>query len=167
MSTESRVPDVLARGIVASITIDGEALPRVELTPAAAALLDRLWDQHGPLMFHQSGGCCDGSSPMCYPQGDFITSDADVLLGELDISAVGAESVGPSAVDADRLGDVFSGSADIHEARVAPFWMSTEQFRYWRHTHLTVDVVPGRGSGFSVEAPEGVRFLIRSRLLDA
>ena len=47
------------------------------------------------------------------------------------------------------------------------FWMSAEQFAYWSHTHLTVDVVQGRGSGFSVEAPEGLRFLIRSRLMDA
>jgi uncharacterized protein (DUF779 family) len=46
-----------------------------------------------------------------------------------------------------------------------PFWMSADQYQYWKHTHLTVDVVPGRGSGFSLEAPEGVRFLIRSRLL--
>jgi uncharacterized protein len=129
--------------VVASITIEGDASPRVELTPAASGLLARLWSQHGPLMFHQSGGCCDGSAPMCYPAGDFLTSDADVLLGELDLG------IGPDG-----------------EPRVAPFWMSAEQFAYWRHTHLTVDVVPGRGSGFSVEAPEGVRFLIRSRLME-
>lgn len=149
MSTETRPPDALVRGIVASITLEGEAVPRVALTPAAASLLVGLWEQHGPLMFHQSGGCCDGSSPMCYPDGDFITSDADVLLGRLDISTAGADD------------------ADAGPARVIPFWMSAEQFRYWRHTHLTVDVVPGRGSGFSLEAPEGVRFLIRSRLLEA
>ena len=94
-------------------------------------------------MFHQSGGCCDGSAPMCYPAGEFLTSDADVLLGELDL--------GPDAEGGPR---------------VAPFWMSAEQFGYWRHTYLVVDVVPGRGSGFSVEAPEGVRFLIRSRLME-
>ncbi|MGW9631409.1 DUF779 domain-containing protein [Agromyces sp. NPDC055520] len=129
----------IAGRVVASITIAGEASPRVELSPAAADLLDRLWLKHGPLMFHQSGGCCDGSSPMCYPAGEFITSDADVLLGEL--------------------------AFDPALERVVPFWMSAEQFAYWRHTHLTVDVVPGRGSGFSVEAPEGVRFLIRSRLM--
>ena len=89
-------------------------------------------------MFHQSGGCCDGSSPMCYPAGDFLTGDADILLGALVVPDV------PDPV---------------------PFWMSRSQYAYWKHTHLTVDVVPGRGSGFSVEAPEGVRFLIRSRLL--
>ncbi|MGO4257130.1 DUF779 domain-containing protein [Marmoricola sp. RAF53] len=109
---------------------------RVGLTGEAAELLRRLTTRHGPLMFHQSGGCCDGSSPMCFPDGDFLTSDADVHLGDLDIGL----------------------------ARPVPFWMSASQFAYWSHTHLTVDVVPGRGSGFSVEAPEGVRFLIRSRL---
>ncbi len=109
---------------------------RVDVTDQAAELLRRLVGQYGPLMFHQSGGCCDGSSPMCFPAGDFITSDADVHLAALDIGL----------------------------DRPIPFWMSKSQFAYWSHTHLTVDVVPGRGSGFSVEAPEGVRFLIRSRL---
>jgi uncharacterized protein (DUF779 family) len=109
---------------------------RVALTPAAADLLRSLRAQHGELMFHQSGGCCDGSSPMCYPDGDLITGDADVHLGDLHV-------------------DDFA----------VPVWMSRSQFAYWRHTHLTIDVVPGRGAGFSLEAPEGVRFLIRSRLL--
>ncbi|MFF1529988.1 DUF779 domain-containing protein [Cellulomonas sp. NPDC058312] len=109
---------------------------RVDLTPAAADLLRRLHAQHGALMFHQSGGCCDGSSPMCYPAGDLILGDADVHLGDL------------------RVDDL-----------TVPVWMSRAQFGYWRHTHLTIDVVPGRGAGFSLEAPEGVRFLIRSRLL--
>ena len=108
-------------------------LERVTLTPAARALAERLAALHGPLMFHQSGGCCDGSSPMCYPRGEFAVGSRDVLLGE-----------------------VLDG---------VPFWMSADQYAYWSHTHLTVDVVPGRGSGFSLEAPEGVRFLIRSRLL--
>jgi len=120
---------------------DAERLPRpavkrVDVTDEAAELLRRLVGQYGPLMFHQSGGCCDGSSPMCFPAGDFLTSEADVHLAELDIGL----------------------------DRAIPFWMSKSQFSYWSHTHLTVDVVPGRGSGFSVEAPEGVRFLIRSRL---
>jgi len=112
---------------------------RVALTDDAAELLVRLRAKHGELMFHQSGGCCDGSSPMCYPDGDFITGDADIHLG--DLSVVAGE-------------DPFT----------VPVWMSRNQFEYWRHTHLTIDVVPGRGAGFSVEAPEGVRFLIRSRL---
>jgi uncharacterized protein (DUF779 family) len=110
---------------------------RVGVTGKAAELLRRLTEQHGSLMFHQSGGCCDGSSPMCFPDGEFITSDADIHLGDLDIGL----------------------------DRGVPVWMSASQFAYWKHTHLTIDVVPGRGSGFSVEAPGGVRFLIRSRLL--
>lgn len=123
----------------AAVAIPGEDFSRVALTPAAVELLQKLWGIHGPLMFHQSGGCCDGSSPMCYPAGEFITAEADVLLGVFELPGC--------------------GSID--------FWMSREQFAYWQHTHLTVDVVDGRGSGFSVEAPEGKRFLIRSALIDA
>jgi uncharacterized protein (DUF779 family) len=82
-------------------------------------------------MFHQSGGCCDGSSPMCYPQGEFLVGDSDVLMA--------------------TLGEM-------------PFYMSRSQFEYWKHTQLILDVVPGRGGMFSLENPEGVRFLIRSRV---
>ena len=117
--------------------VPGSGTERVALTQAAADLLVRLTDIHGPLMFHQSGGCCDGSAPMCYPDGDFTIGGQDVHLGDLSVEGL-AKPIG--------------------------FWMSRSQFEYWKHTHLTVDVVKGRGSGFSVEAPEGVRFLIRSRL---
>ncbi|MDO0931244.1 DUF779 domain-containing protein [Streptomyces sp. DG2A-72] len=117
-----------------------EETPRVELTPAAADLLRRLRQAHGPLMFHQSGGCCDGSAPMCYPEGEFRTGGSDVLLAELAVDGV-EEPVG--------------------------FWMSRSQYEVWSHTRLIVDVVEGRGSGFSLEAPEGVRFLIRSRVVGA
>ena len=110
---------------------DSADVERVTITDEAAGFVARLEEQHGPLLFHQSGGCCDGSSPMCYPRGDFRVGASDVYLGEV------------------------AGQ---------PFYMGKAQFEYWAHTHLTVDVVPGRGSGFSVEAPEGVRFLIRSRL---
>lgn len=106
---------------------------RVVITAAAAELLSRLVEQHGPVMFHQSGGCCDGSSPMCYPDGDFIVGDRDVLLGVLDV------------------GDG------------VPVWISGPQFDAWKHTQLVIDVVPGRGGGFSLEAPEGMRFLSRGR----
>jgi hypothetical protein len=116
--------------------VSGSRIARVELSGKAIALLTELTEQHGPLMFHQSGGCCDGSSPMCYPQGEFKTGAVDVLLAELDAGL-------PQPI---------------------PFWMSESQFAYWSHTHLTVDVVPGRGGGFSVESPTGQRFLIRSRL---
>jgi uncharacterized protein (DUF779 family) len=125
----------------AAVTLPGEDFSRVALTPPAAELLRSLWLRHGPLMFHQSGGCCDGSSPMCFPVGDFLTGDSDVLLGLFNLS----EGTEPQPLE---------------------FWMSREQFNYWSHTHLTIDVVPGRGSGFSVEAPEGKRFLIRSTLME-
>ena len=125
----------------AAVTLLGEDFSRVALTAVSIELLRKLWEQHGPLMFHQSGGCCDGSSPMCYPAGEFITGDSDVLLGLFDIG-------------------------EPERPQLLEFWMSREQFNYWSHTHLTVDVVDGRGSGFSVESPEGKRFLIRSTLMD-
>jgi uncharacterized protein (DUF779 family) len=99
--------------------------------------MEMLKVKYGPLMFHQSGGCCDGSSPMCYPLGEFMTGDSDVLVGTVG-SVDGAEGV--------------------------PFYMSKPQFEYWKHTQLILDVVPGRGGMFSLEGPEGVRFLIRSRV---
>ena len=109
-----------------------ELLPKQVLaTDVAVELIAKLRAQYGELMFHQSGGCCDGSSPMCFPLGDFLTGDSDVLLGEVD---------------------------------GVPFYMSKSQFEYWKHTQLTLDVVPGRGGMFSLEGSEGVRFLIRSRI---
>lgn len=104
---------------------------RVSATPAALALISKLSKVHGPLLFHQSGGCCDGSAPMCYPRGDFRVGAQDVYLGE-----IGEQ----------------------------PFYIGKSQFEYWQQTHLLIDVVTGRGSGFSLEAPEGVRFLTRSRV---
>ncbi|SOD93652.1 DUF779 domain-containing protein [Caenispirillum bisanense] len=106
---------------------------RVTVTPAAVAVVERLRALHGPLMFHQSGGCCDGSAPMCYRADEFRTGRADVYLG------------------------------DIAGCR---FFIGAAQFEYWAHTQLIIDVVPGRGSGFSLEAPEGVRFITRSRVFD-
>ena len=106
-------------------------IERVVATPAALELIEKLTRQHGPLMFHQSGGCCDGSAPMCYPAGEFRVGGQDVRLGEI------------------------AG---------CPFYIGAAQFEYWRHTQLIIDVVSGRGAGFSVEAPEGVRFLTRSRV---
>ncbi|WP_300344304.1 DUF779 domain-containing protein [Nesterenkonia sp.] len=110
---------------------------RIDVTEEAAALLRRLREEHGqPLMFHQSGGCCDGSAPMCYTQGTFMTGPSDVLLGELEPGT-------PEPV---------------------PVWISQAQFEYWSHTHITIDVTRGRGSGFSIEGPTGNRFIVRSRL---
>ena len=110
---------------------------QVDVTGEAAELVRRLTEAHGPVMFHQSGGCCDGSAPMCYPDGELVTGASDVHLGDLDVGL----------------------------ARPVPVWMSAAQHEYWKHTHLTIDVVPGRGAGFSLEAPYGVRFLVRSRLM--
>lgn len=104
---------------------------QVLATDAAVELMAKLHGKYGDLMFHQSGGCCDGSSPMCYPRGEFLVGDSDILIG--------------------TLGDT-------------PFYMSRSQFEYWKHTQLILDVVPGRGGMFSLENPEGVRFLIRSRV---
>jgi uncharacterized protein (DUF779 family) len=108
------------------------------ITRTAADLLAMLQQRHGPVMFHQSGGCCDGSSPMCYPCGDFIIGDREVLLGLLDVTA----RCQPEGV---------------------PVWISGPQFGAWGHTQLVIDLVAGRGGGFSLESPEGVRFLSRGR----
>jgi uncharacterized protein len=107
--------------------------PKVIATEAALQLIEKLKAKYGPLMFHQSGGCCDGSSPMCYPQGDLLIGDSDVLLGEIG---------------------------------GCPFYISAAQYEYWKHTQLIIDVVPGRGGMFSLEGPEGVRFLTRSRVFE-
>lgn len=106
-------------------------IPRVMATQAALDLLQTLHKKHGPLMFFQSGGCCDGSAPMCYAAGEFAISDTDVHLGDLDGT---------------------------------PFYMGTEQFEYWKHTQLLIDVVSGNGGMFSLENGSGKRFLTRSRL---
>lgn len=104
---------------------------QVAATDAAVRLIRSLVDRFGPLMFHQSGGCCDGSAPMCYPRGELVVGARDVLIGEIDGT---------------------------------PFYIGGDQFERWKHTDLTLDVVPGRGAGFSLEAPDGVRFIIRSEL---
>ena len=104
---------------------------RVLVSPEASALIADLKSRFGELMFHQSGGCCDGSSPMCFEKGEFKLGGSDIKLGEID----GCE-----------------------------FWMSKDQFEYWQHTQLTVDVTKGRGSSFSIEIPTGFRFIIRSAM---
>jgi uncharacterized protein len=107
------------------------SIARVDITEAAERLVNRLKATHGDLLFHQSGGCCDGSSPMCFPAGEFKLGQSDRFLG------------------------VIAGCR---------FYMGDQQFEYWKHTHLLIDIVPGRGGGFSLEAPEGVRFIVRSRV---
>jgi uncharacterized protein (DUF779 family) len=106
---------------------------RVLATEDARALIGELRAAHGPLLFHQSGGCCDGSAPMCFQETEFRIGSRDVLLGDVD---------------------------------GCRFYMGAAQFEYWKHTQLTLDVVPGRGAGFSLEAPRGVRFIVRSRVLE-
>lgn len=118
-------------------TIYGTLPKRIDVTVAASELLLKLSNRNGPLMFHQSGGCCDGSAPMCYLEGEFRVGGADVLLGELEVTGID---------------------------KPIKVWISLEQFEYWKHTHIEIDVVPGRGGGFSLETPEGMRFIIRSRL---
>jgi len=104
---------------------------RVIATDAALDLIKTLTEAHGPLMFHQSGGCCDGSQPMCFPLGEFKIGGSDLCLGNIG---------------------------------GAPFYMAADQFEYWKHTQLIIDVTKGRGSSFSIEIPLGVRFLVRSRI---
>jgi uncharacterized protein (DUF779 family) len=106
-------------------------IDRVTATPAALGFIGELRSRYGPLMFFQSGGCCDGSAPMCYQAGEFNVSDTDVHLGDLD---------------------------------GAPFYMGMEQFAYWEHTQLIIDVVAGNGGMFSLDNGTGRRFLTRSRL---
>ena len=108
------------------------SVERVSVTKDAEEVIQKLKQRYGDLMFHQSGGCCDGSSPMCFEDGDFKTGDSDVKLGEI----CGCE-----------------------------FYMSADQYEYWKHTHLTVDITEGRGASFSLEIPMGIRFVIKSRLL--
>jgi uncharacterized protein (DUF779 family) len=106
-------------------------IPRVLISDEAQKVVAQLQDRFGPLMFHQSGGCCDGSQPMCFELGDFKLGQSDVCLGEI----AGCE-----------------------------FWMSKDQQEYWQYTQLTIDIVPGRGSSFSLEIPMGLRFITKSRL---
>ena len=108
-----------------------EYVKRVLVTEEAAKVIDTLRSTNGELMFHQSGGCCDGSAPMCYPKGEFIIGENDVWIG------------------------------NIHGC---DFYMNLDQFQYWQHTQLSIDVTKGRGSSFSLEIPLGLRFIIHSRL---
>jgi uncharacterized protein (DUF779 family) len=106
---------------------------RVTISAEAIEVVNELKSKFGDLMFHQSGGCCDGSQPMCFEKGDFKIGNSDVCIGSIE----GCE-----------------------------FWMSKDQFEYWQHTQLTLDVVNGRGASFSLEIPTGKRFLIRSRMFN-
>ena len=108
-----------------------DKVERVRITPEAAAVVEELREKYGDLMFHQSGGCCDGSSPMCYPKGEFMVGSSDVWLG------------GIAGCD---------------------FYMARDQFEFWQHTELTIDITEGRGASFSLEIPLGLRFVTKSRI---
>ncbi len=106
-------------------------ISRVNITQEAKDVIDTLRAENGELMFHQSGGCCDGSSPMCFPKGELMINETDIWLGK------------------------------IHDC---DFYMSSDQFEYWKHTQITIDITKGRGSSFSLEIPLGLRFIIKSRI---
>lgn len=107
-------------------------MERVTITQKAAVVLEQLKEKHGDLIFHQSGGCCDGSAPMLFEKGDLYLDESDILLGTIN---------------------------------GVNFYMNQDQFEYWKHTHLTIDITEGRGASFSLEIPLGFRFLVRSRIL--
>ena len=106
-------------------------IQKVLITEEAATIVKKLQEQYGELMFHQSGGCCDGSQPMCFPAGEFKLGEQDIKLGEI------------------------AGCS---------FYMNQDQFEYWKHTQLTIGIVKGRGSSFSLEIPLGLRFMVYSRV---
>ena len=108
-------------------------IQRVLSTDKTNKLINELSNIHGLLVFHQSGGCCDGSSPMCFPRSEFKVGSRDIYLGDICNQ---------------------------------PFFMSEDQFSYWKHTQLIIDVVPGKGGMFSLEGPSGNRFLTRSRVYE-
>lgn len=109
-------------------------MPKVSITNKATEIVNTLKAKHGDLIFHQSGGCCDGSAPMIFEKDDMYLDESDILLGEVE---------------------------------GIPFYMNQDQYEYWKHTHLTIDITEGRGASFSLEIPLGVRFIIHSRLLTA
>lgn len=107
-------------------------MPKVDITEKATEIVSQIQQKHGELIFHQSGGCCDGSSPMLLEKEDFYLDESDILLGTV---------------------------AGIK------YYMNQDQYEYWKHTHLTIDITEGRGASFSLEIPLGLRFLVHSRLL--
>lgn len=108
-----------------------KTIERIRIKSEAAKIIDQLREQNGELMFHQSGGCCDGSSPMCFPKGELMLNETDVYIGT------------------------------VHGCG---FYMAKDQFEYWKHTQLTLNITEGRGASFSLEIPLGIRFVIESRM---
>ncbi|MEO5891386.1 MAG: DUF779 domain-containing protein [Ferruginibacter sp.] len=106
-------------------------IARVTISPEAIEVINTLKKRFGDLMFHQSGGCCDGSQPMCFEKGDFKVGNSDVCIGNIED---------------------------------CEFWMSKDQFEYWKYTQLHINITKGMGSSFSLEIPMGVRFMTQSRM---
>jgi len=123
---------LLKQGKLTLLFFNFKIMNRVSITEKAKGVLNQIKAKHGDLIFHQSGGCCDGSAPMIFEKDDMYLDESDVLLGEVE---------------------------------GVPFYMNQDQYEYWKHTHLTIDITEGRGSSFSLEIPLGVRFIIHSRLL--
>jgi len=107
---------------------------RVIDTPAARELIAQLQTEHGALIFHQSGGCCDNSAANCYLPTDLTIGPQDVLLGHVGVN------------------------------RDVPFYISKSQYETWQHTQLILDVIDGQGGTFSLEGNTGRAFHTRSRL---
>ncbi|KAB7885583.1 DUF779 domain-containing protein [Poseidonibacter ostreae] len=110
------------------------SIERVAITEAAAKVVEKLKEEHGELVFNQSGGCCDGTAPMCYAKGDFYVPSRNIKLGEL----CGCE-----------------------------FFIDKDQFEYFRHSHITVDVKEEKsafGNSFSLEIDLGYQFITVSRI---
>jgi len=107
---------------------------RLAVTPAAAEIIEKLKKENGELIFNQSGGCCDGTAPMCYAKSDFYVPSRNIKLGEI----CGVE-----------------------------FFIDKDQFEYFKHSHLTVDVKKENGAfgnSFSLEIDLGYQFLTKSRI---
>lgn len=129
-----RVPIVIPLpSKVAKGAIMGE---RVRSTEAARQLLCELWDLNGPLLIHQSGGCCDGSAPMCFTVDEFRIGEANVRLG----------------------------TVELEDGRDVPIWVSEGEARVWENSVLILDAQPGRAAGFSLEGSSGKRFVSRAEV---
>jgi len=110
------------------------SIKRLDVTEAAAKVIEELKKEHGELVFNQSGGCCDGSAPMCYSKSDFYMPSRNIKLGEI----CGVE-----------------------------FYMAEDQFEYFKHSFITIDVKEEKGAfgnSFSLEIDLGYQFITQSRI---
>ncbi|MEM9859258.1 MAG: DUF779 domain-containing protein [Bacteroidota bacterium] len=105
---------------------------RLVATAEAVAIIQQLKEKYGELIFHLSGGCCDGSAPLCFNKEEFYIDQSDVLVGEIEGNG---------------------------------FYMSRDQWKYYENSSLTLDIMNGGPSSFSLETSMGVRFSIKSHIL--